>query len=749
MTISTSSSIWFDGATSDRARFGRLGRNVETDVIIVGGGIVGILSAWHLSSQGRRVVLLEKNHLATGDSGATTGFVTRIPDTSLAELIKKQGIGRAQRITALYQTAQNELFQLIAGQDLDCDFVPCETLEGGYAPNDPTIAREWPAIERLIADAVRVNQPNPEIAPFQDAIQIPCEGSIHLRKFLLELIKHFPAQSVSIYEESEVMDVEMNDTRVRAITQTGTVTGDALILASGSPPDCFPELQPLLQWNLTFVLAAYALNMPIRADLFVDTSNPYFYFRRANDHTIVLGGCDAPANRKSPNPSPHDPLHRFLQQHLPEPWRITHQWSGSIFHTTDHLPYAFEHPYSHGRVFVGMGLSGNGIVGGALVAKLLADQILGHVNPMTELFALQRTGVTLKTPSRPVHSTPQPPTWTPVAQIETMKSNQPICATVGEQKLLLCRLEDNVYAVANTCSHAGGSLCDGMLEGCIIQCPLHGARFDVTNGSIQGPPATRPQQTFPVRVRAGIVEVQLSATPPAAKKTIPKISHWRSLLQFLPIPLGVGAIEVLTQRQWFTQEDFGLALIRGFGFSGATFIAAALFSSAIFKWRPQWAVHWRLRRYLGVSGLLFIGFHVVSAYQFFFQWDLQRSFFSFNPIVNPVVFGSLAFLIFFLLAATSTDWAVRVLTPKRWKMLHRFVYVGEWAAVFHFLRMNPSILTTPPAIILLALTAAALGGELFWLVKIAAKQKFRSFGTLVGLGILLLYLLTATFILLS
>lgn len=241
----------------------------------------------------------------------------------------------------------------------------------------------------------------------------------------------------------------------------------------------------------------------------------------------------------------------------------------------------------------------------------------------------------------------------------------------------------------------------------------------------------------------------ISTTPSTVLQKPPRTSHWRSLLKFLPIPIVLGAMEILAQLTWLTRNDFGLALVRGFGFSGATLIATALFSSAIFKWRPRWTAHWRIRRYLGVSGFLMIALHVLSAYAFTFQWDLRSSYFSFNPLVNPIVFGSLAFVIFFLLATTSTDWAVRALTPKRWKMLHRGIYIGEWAAVFHFLRMNPSILSTPPAIILLALTAAALGGEIFWFWKISAKQKFRSLGTVVGFGILLLYLLTAAMILFS
>lgn len=83
---------------------------------------------------------------------------------------------------------------------------------------------------------------------------------------------------------------------------------------------------------------------------------------------------------------------------------------------------------------------------------------------------------------------------------------------VNERELLLCRTDGRIFAIADRCTHAAWSLAGGRISGCEIACTLHGARFDVRTGEATAHPASVPIRTFPVRIRAGRVEVR--ATPP-------------------------------------------------------------------------------------------------------------------------------------------------------------------------------------------------------------------------------------------
>ena len=74
--------------------------------------------------------------------------------------------------------------------------------------------------------------------------------------------------------------------------------------------------------------------------------------------------------------------------------------------------------------------------------------------------------------------------------------------------VLLVRCEGEICALAHPCSHLGGPLSEGKLDGDVVQCPWHGSRFNVHDGSVVDGPATFPQPRFETRVREGQIEVR-------------------------------------------------------------------------------------------------------------------------------------------------------------------------------------------------------------------------------------------------
>lgn len=84
--------------------------------------------------------------------------------------------------------------------------------------------------------------------------------------------------------------------------------------------------------------------------------------------------------------------------------------------------------------------------------------------------------------------------------------------SVGGADVLLCRLAgDAVFAIRNRCSHMAKPLHCGRLIGHQISCPEHGAEFDIRNGEALGFPAVRPIETYPVKIRDGVVYVAVRA----------------------------------------------------------------------------------------------------------------------------------------------------------------------------------------------------------------------------------------------
>ena len=101
-----------------------------------------------------------------------------------------------------------------------------------------------------------------------------------------------------------------------------------------------------------------------------------------------------------------------------------------------------------------------------------------------------------------------PKEFVPVMADEELREGQMKCADAKGVPVLLARRGGEVCAIAHTCSHLGGPLSEGKLEGDVVQCPWHGSRFNVRDGSVVDGPATFPQPRFETRVRGGQIEVK-------------------------------------------------------------------------------------------------------------------------------------------------------------------------------------------------------------------------------------------------
>ena len=97
----------------------------------------------------------------------------------------------------------------------------------------------------------------------------------------------------------------------------------------------------------------------------------------------------------------------------------------------------------------------------------------------------------------------------PVARKSAIAPGTMTHVTVDGVAVLLCNVDGELYAVEDVCTHDGGALDAGQLDGCRIMCPRHGAFFDVTTGKALTLPAVAPLPTFPVHVDGDEVSVDV------------------------------------------------------------------------------------------------------------------------------------------------------------------------------------------------------------------------------------------------
>ncbi len=99
--------------------------------------------------------------------------------------------------------------------------------------------------------------------------------------------------------------------------------------------------------------------------------------------------------------------------------------------------------------------------------------------------------------------------WVKVAAVQDVSESQARVVEANGQRIALSRVESQVYAIQDVCTHDGGPLAEGTLWGEEIECPRHGARFNVKTGQAVTLPAVVPVRTFSVKIDGSDILVEL------------------------------------------------------------------------------------------------------------------------------------------------------------------------------------------------------------------------------------------------
>jgi nitrite reductase/ring-hydroxylating ferredoxin subunit len=100
-------------------------------------------------------------------------------------------------------------------------------------------------------------------------------------------------------------------------------------------------------------------------------------------------------------------------------------------------------------------------------------------------------------------------TYQTVAKFSAVPAGGSMCVTAANKRIALFNVDGRMYAIEDNCNHRGGPLSEGELEGPIVTCPWHGARFDVRTGEPKGPPAQMALQTYAVKVEGDDVQIEV------------------------------------------------------------------------------------------------------------------------------------------------------------------------------------------------------------------------------------------------
>lgn len=106
--------------------------------------------------------------------------------------------------------------------------------------------------------------------------------------------------------------------------------------------------------------------------------------------------------------------------------------------------------------------------------------------------------------------------WIDVCGVEEIDAGDYRTVWIDDEEVAVIKCDGGIYAIQDICTHDGGELTGGLIDGCEIECPRHSARFDIRTGEVLCPPAFEPIATYPVEIRDGRVYVSPEPESPPA-----------------------------------------------------------------------------------------------------------------------------------------------------------------------------------------------------------------------------------------
>ena len=480
--------------------------DIATDVLIVGGGIAGLTTAYCLAKSGCKVVLLEDGYLGSGESGRTTAHITYALDDRYYDLEKFFGEEKARLAAESHNEALQWIKSTVSGEGIDCAFKQAD----GYLFLDPTdkpenLDKEFDTTQKLGLPTQMVSQiPGLFSGVNMKAIRFPDQGQFHILKYLKGLADAVIRMGGEIYTGTHADEITCKGAKAGSYT----VTANHIVVATNSPVNDRVTMHTKQHAYRTYVVAAKVPKGQLPYALWWDTGNmeskwvakPYHYVRLEpfddKYDLLISGGEDHKTGEAEeehiPEEDRYNNLISWTKAHFPYFQDIAYKWSGQVLEPVDCLAFIGRNP-GDDSIYIITGDSGNGMTHGTLGGLIINDLIMGRPNKYTDLYdpsrITLRSGVDfLKEVGNMAYKAGEG--WIASGDVEDAADLQPGKGAIiskGLEKIAVYRdIDGSIHKCSGVCPHLGGVLKWNDDEKS-FDCPLHGSRFTAYGTVINGP----------------------------------------------------------------------------------------------------------------------------------------------------------------------------------------------------------------------------------------------------------------------
>lgn len=499
MSSDRHTSPWVD--TMSAPQLGSTGfREVDADVVVLGGGITGITTALLLQRAGRKVVVVEAERLGRSVTAHSTVKVTTGQGTLYSKIEQARGFNAARAYANANLAGFDEVLRLAQTLEIDC------MLEHGhphvvYAETDEEatqLEREADVVQRLGLSA-DLTQDAP--VPFDVAAALSFDGQAHFHpaRYLAGLAEAFVGEGGAIVEGTRAHGVDEERQRCTVETTAGALSAPYVVVATQYPfldrGGQFARMRTQRSYGVAGVLPK-----GVPAGMTINTGSPTHSTRTVNlegEELLIVVGEGHPVGHTRDTTQHWGRLQDWAHERFGVD-DFRYHWSAQETYTFDHVPFAgFIAPGSR-RVLTATGYHSWGMTNGTASALLMRDLILGHDNPWAATFDARRAETRMPRKVDITHNVHIAKRWVkdrltapPRGSPDELHPGEAAILNVeGRQTAVYRDEDDSLHAVSPVCTHmackvewnAGEQSWD---------CPCHGSRF-APDGTVLHGPATTP-----------------------------------------------------------------------------------------------------------------------------------------------------------------------------------------------------------------------------------------------------------------
>lgn len=344
---------------------------MRTDVLVIGGGMAGLLTAYALTQKGMDTILVDKARICSGTTAGTTAKITAQHGLCYHRIERNYGKEYAQMYYAANAEAAENLKNLC--READC---PLEEKDNFvYSKKAEDLHRELTTLQRLGIVAELEEQPELPVKT-AGAVGFAHQGQFHPLK-----LAAFLAGKIKIYENTKVKEL----VGTTAITDKGRIQAKNVVIATH-----FPMLNKhgsyflKLYQHRSYLLALE--NAPLPKAMYVDDSKEGYSFS-SFDGVLLLGGG---AHRTGKQGGSYRQLRAFQKKHYPAA-REQFAWAAQDTMSLDGIPYIGNYSRSTKGLYVAAGFNKWGMTSAMVSAKILSEMIAGERSEYGEVFSPSRS----------------------------------------------------------------------------------------------------------------------------------------------------------------------------------------------------------------------------------------------------------------------------------------------------------------------------------------------------------------------